>query len=62
MAMFSGKKTEDATSSICSDNKMECIISVLSMKFMVHYQPPCECGMDRWKMQSTNFNFFGCFQ
>lgn len=36
---FLEKKNEDTTSSTCSDKKMECKISVLSMKLMVHYQP-----------------------
>lgn len=40
------EKNEDATSSTCSDNKMKCKISVLSMKLMVHYQPLCEYDVD----------------
>jgi hypothetical protein len=55
MANSLKKRNEDATSSICSDSKMECIISVLSMKFIEHYQPLCEDAMNSWKIQNTNF-------
>lgn len=64
MSQYNGhvfeKRNEDATSSICSDNKMECIISVLSVKFIVHYQPSCEDAVNSWKVQNTNFNFPDC--
>lgn len=56
------KKNEDASSSICPDNKIEYVISALSIKFIVHFnvcvKAVWDIGKPKVQVFSSLFAFY----